>query len=83
MPTEQPSNAPDAPDGIAPRDADTAAGVLHDGSRDTSPGGGGLGPRSATPGTAPHGTAPNAPIDTGLPQEDAATEARRRATDAS
>ena len=53
MPTEQPSNAPDAPDGIAPRDADTAAGVLHDGSRDTSPGGGGLGPRSATPGTAP------------------------------
>lgn len=80
MPTEQPSNAPDT---IAPRDQDTAAGVLHDESFDTQPGGGGLGPRSAVTGKDQHGTAPNAPIDTGLPAEDPGTEARRRATDPS
>ena len=80
MPTEQPSNAPD---GIAPRDQDTAAGVFHDESLDTLPGGGGLGPRSAQTGGAANGTAPNAPIDTGLPDEEPGAEARRRATDPS
>lgn len=80
MPTDQPNTAPDA---VTPRDDDTAARVLRDDAQDTQPGGGALGPRSAQPGTAMHGTAPNAPIDTGLPAEDAGTEARRRATDPS
>lgn len=80
MPTEQPSSAPDD---IAPRDQDTAAGVLRDAALDTGPGGGGLGPRSATTGGDPHGTAPNAPIDTGLPAENAEVEARLQATDPS
>lgn len=80
MPTDQPSNAPDV---VTPRDDDTASRVLQDEAQETRPGGGGLGPQSARQGTASHGTAPNAPIDTGLPGEDAATEARRRATDPS
>ncbi|MCP3735788.1 hypothetical protein M9979_12980 [Sphingomonas sp. RP10(2022)] len=78
MPTDQPSNAPDAP---TPREPDTAAAVLHDESFDTAPGGGGLGPRSASTGTPPHGTTPSAPIDTGLPAEDPVTEAGQRATE--
>ncbi|GAA0676899.1 hypothetical protein FHT00_002568 [Sphingomonas insulae] len=78
MPTDQPNNAPDE---LMPRDHDTAARVLHDETLDTQTGGGGLGPRSAVTGKGQHGTAPNAPIDTGLPAEDAAGEARRRATD--
>ncbi len=78
MPTEQPSNAPDQ---LAPRDPDTAAGVLTDEALDTQPGGGGLGPRSGNTGAAPHGTAPNAPIDTGLSGEEPDAEARRQATD--
>jgi hypothetical protein len=80
MPTEQPSSAPDT---IAPHDDDTAAGVLRDTADDVQPGGGGLGPRSANTGGTPHGSAPNAPIDTGLPGERPDAEARREATDPS
>ncbi len=80
MPTEQPSNAPDD---LTPREPDTAAGVLNDETLDTQPGGGGLGPQSANTGGTPHGTAPNAPIDTGLSGEDPTTEARRQAIDPS
>lgn len=80
MPTEQPSNAPDT---LTSRDVDTAADVLNDEALDTQPGGGGLGPRSANTGATPHGTAPNAPVDTGLPDADPAAEARRQATDPS
>jgi hypothetical protein len=79
MPTDQPNNAPDA---VTPRD-DTATKVLRDDAQDIRPGGGGLGPQSAPPGTVTHGTGPNAPINTGLPEEDVGTEARRRATDPS
>ncbi len=80
MPTEEPNNAPDRP---TPRDPDTAAGILNDEALDTQPGGGGMGPRSASTGAVPHGTAPNAPIDTGLAGEEPAGEARTRATDPS
>ena len=80
MQTEQPSSAPDA---IAPHDEDTAASVLRDTGDDALPGGGGLGSSSANTGSTPHGTAPNAPIDTGLPGEQPAAEARHEATDPS
>lgn len=81
MQTEQPNSAPDA---IVPHDEDTAANVLRDTGDDAQPGGGGLGPRSAnTGGTPQHGTAPNAPVDTGLPGADPAAEARRQATNPS
>jgi hypothetical protein len=80
MPTEQPNTAPDQ---LTPRDGDTAADVLHDEALDTGPGGGGLGPRSGNTGRTPHGTAPNAPVDTGLAAAEPTAEARRQASDAS
>ena len=82
MSPEQPSSAPDT-DTVTPRDADTAASVLRDTGSDAQPGGGGLGPRSATTNAGAHGTAPNAPIDTGLPDAEPSAEARRRAADPS
>lgn len=65
MPTDQPSNAPDA---IEPREDASVASVLADGSLDQPPGGGGMGGASAGGQGAPSaGTVPNAPIDVPIP----------------
>ena len=85
MPTDQPSNAPDATP--KPNDHETAANVLQDESLDMPAGGGGLGGASAADslggsGRTPSGTSPNAPIDTGVSAdgEAAAAEARVQAS---
>jgi hypothetical protein len=84
MPTDQPSNAPDAI-GTDARDRDTAAGVLHDAAPELNPGGGGLTGSAVPPpleveGGAPRGPTRNSPIDPGTPPTDAdgLTEAEAR-----
>jgi hypothetical protein len=86
MPTEQPSNAPQA-DAPKPTDDLNAAAVLADDSLDRTPGGGGLGgakaadPQAGTAGGA-GGTAPNSVGDTGLAAAgDPEAEARAQAAE--
>ena len=84
MPTEQPSNAADAPLSADARDDRNAASVLSDEQLDDAPGGGGLGGAAAVTGSAraSGGAAPNAPLADamgGVGEDEAGTEARTRA----
>ncbi|WP_298090237.1 hypothetical protein [uncultured Sphingomonas sp.] len=85
MATNEPNNAQDVPE--TPREEGSAAAILSDAQMDSAPGGG-LGGASAADvlsgsGRTPGGTAPNAPIDTGVDagDRDADAEARVRAVD--
>lgn len=86
MAINEPNNAQDVPE--APREEGSAAAILSGAQMDGAPGGGGLGGASAADvlsgsGRTPAGTAPNAPIDTGVDagDRDADAEARVQAVD--
>lgn len=86
MATSEPNNAQDVPE--TPREEGSAAAILSDPQMDSAPGGGGLGGASAADvlsgsGRTPAGTAPNAPIDTGVDagDRDADAESRVQAVD--
>ena len=82
MPTNQPSNAPDAIGNDAAEDL-TVGAVMADEDIDDTPGGGGLGGAVAAAPRTNAGTARNAAIDVPVPQDTApataADEARGQA----